>query len=1260
MLTYADRKRRTLLRLKIRWCLYGSLLVLLAAVLLLRWLPAEWREVLFAAVGSGKRGGEIAERAGWTDLLPLFTALGTVATVMAAIYRSRNAAARLIHERLFDEFHDGVLRPLDRPWPCNGDQPALPWLAADDERAGDERKRVWRELLAWARRTPPVPEPDFSWALLVGRSGAGKSRTAHELARELARQDLLGDPEGRPPGLRQRLQRQRQRASMLFRRALRRSLANDPWDSGYPAHRSRSGSELIQASASYQALFAGWRPRAPTLIVFEDPRAGESAELISWISRRCVPGGTDGVDAPYNFSVRLLVVNQSLPGDLRLLPQPGGGWASQLPHFGGGPWMQSEASYFTVAEWRALTRLRFGPEDRRALGIDGAQFVRLTRSGHPLLTELLLGWLASQSSPQPVDPASLSAIDLLADRAGRVLEALRAAHLDRMDALVVLAAASVCGGLWRTREMKAMDSAALQRVFPDEDVQQRVPPIRPDLIGLAFACLVVETPPEPGVAQPAPHEVQQATASRIASVAWCADPFGTLVALERLGQREFFVGGVRFEKAQSLLQKALLDSSASPAAAPPDELARAYARFCLVHGRPLAALEDRMQAVTPEVAAHIATADLLDQIAVAAVAWRDALRVFALAADRALDAVDKGCAVALLEAWLRLAERYPGGSTDWLEPDYVPRAAFSRLAAALDDALAASPSDRWSEEAGVRAAFETLWASEPCRRTGLQSFALGCAALPIDGPASAFVPLGIVFKAVFDPSGGPAGELQMAMSGADIAALVPGSLMRHAHGWSRLTLHFQQRGDSARAILCAERAEACARQPLSGLTDGDRRQMVVWGAEAWAQAAAAHKVDIDGAISCTLRARGLGDVPAEAAAWASSAAAGQAGRRVDLVDRCTQEAARLVERASALPTAAAASVHVQAAATWRAAAHLHSMLGDPDSAERCAMEVHALHELHAETPLESRLPLAAELAQAWEVVTIADPWTATSVVDAERVVAKIASLVERYAALPLAELTVLINRLAKAWSSVSAVAGDRCEGAAAARSASAITPLFERLRVLSAFDATLCAAAGLMAWSNAAYGHGQSGDGAAAERCAALGDRIYPVSLDWNEAVEGLLFDKRVRAWRYAALGYEKTSDLEGASRCASAAEQHAQLAMHRGVLDRSSTPEDALQAWACVARGRTQSGEHVGAEEAAGRVESWFSALETSEEGVRESCARTVAECWLHLRQGYSHVGDSEAAGRCDAALRALLVRWDAHAEPPPWLDQMRGAMDR
>jgi hypothetical protein len=121
--------------------------------------------------------------------------------------------------------------------------------------------------------------PDFvqlRWVVLAGRSGAGKSRIAVEVARYFARRDLFGDggsaETGKSTGAWTRWVRRFQYVFRHIGPTSRRILPvlarrpDDPWDAGCLARvTTETGARGIADRLLIgEDLVAAWRPRRPT------------------------------------------------------------------------------------------------------------------------------------------------------------------------------------------------------------------------------------------------------------------------------------------------------------------------------------------------------------------------------------------------------------------------------------------------------------------------------------------------------------------------------------------------------------------------------------------------------------------------------------------------------------------------------------------------------------------------------------------------------------------------------------------------------------------------------------------------------------------------------------------------------------------------------------------------------------------------------------------------------------------------------------
>lgn len=423
----------------------------------------------------------------------------------AGLVRS-NAISKWAYTRFFDVMDPRVLSAIPAPREHGEEGPgALCWI----EPAGLRLDR-WRQLHGWA--VGAIESERFSWCVLVGRPGAGKTRAAHELARQLVsgRFDARIDVPDRSTVVGRLREIGRGRAAYL-RSLVGRARAADPWDAG-ELHRTIRGSQPL----------TNWRPRRPTLLILDDPRPMEASQTVKALLDRVA------VDALPN-PVRLLIVDQAIPADLAMYREEPG-WVSE--YAGVRPPIDfSDDTYFTVDEVAYAAKQVLGPPGATALEPHGlAELVEVT-GGNPLLVELGLLWI---KAGHPLERMSSSA--LLASRAARVVEALEQAGISDA-AMRAVAAATVCGGAPRNSFETVFGvlprTRRLHGAFPLEKEWLRsggLPPVHPELIGDEFVRAIVDN--------------SAATAAQIVDAAWLANPMGTLRTAHRLGSAEDVLGEV--------------------------------------------------------------------------------------------------------------------------------------------------------------------------------------------------------------------------------------------------------------------------------------------------------------------------------------------------------------------------------------------------------------------------------------------------------------------------------------------------------------------------------------------------------------------------------------------------------------------------------------------------------------------------------------------------------------------------------------------
>ena len=495
-----------------------------------------------------------------TAFLIGFLLLGGLATA---------ARLRWFHDRFLETFDDTVLTRVNRVSTVSAEEAQfvqLAWTLGE----GGARRAAWDSLDRWARAPLPQGSSKLKMALLVGRSGSGKSRLGHQLARELARRDLLG---GDTPS-----------ASYLWRIAaylrhvlpLIRASLDDPWDAGILVPKKERGEDFVE----FCERLAKWKPRRPTILLLDDPLDGECAA--AW---QALATGSEKLAHP----VRLLIINQTVPRDTKFSFSPERKlWLFGREEADPPPVMLPSDAWFTEQETRRVifatpAALKAAPKD--------ADFIRkeahrLTQ-GNPLLVSLAVEWVRDDRGPL----TDMTAETLPKARAIRIVESLAARGIDSDAQLAALAVATLVHGAEKSRLQALLSDAfpmahelpsatELQACFPTEPLVAEggtvIPAVRPDLIADAFVATILE-------------RIGKGYASTIAHVAFRIDPSRMLRNLRRIRLHS------------STMAKALLEvDPAKIDGLDPVDLALAYAdiaAICDIDERPLSTTGSRISAL---------------------------------------------------------------------------------------------------------------------------------------------------------------------------------------------------------------------------------------------------------------------------------------------------------------------------------------------------------------------------------------------------------------------------------------------------------------------------------------------------------------------------------------------------------------------------------------------------------------------------------------------------------------------------------------
>ncbi|MEQ1836354.1 MAG: hypothetical protein ABL862_07965 [Candidatus Nitrotoga sp.] len=1208
-LLYSKRRETLLLQLKAVWCAIG-----------IAFVPLVWLELTpqtLANLAEKSSHGDAASVAGGAlgidgSTLTLITLGLMISPLLLAAWKTKDVFARWMFSHFFDSFNNELFDPIRYPTAPDHalNEKPLKWLLPSKENGATQRLHVWNELHKWVHEGSDLNAANrqpFSWALLVGRPGAGKSRTADEFARSLARRDLLGDhPAGHLTFWRRWL-RLKLRFSALWRRARRKPALADPWDAGRPAHK-RAG-EIVSLKRTPK-FFDQWYPRAPTLIIFEDPTVGEAESLVQLLAEKLASTGINDTTVQYKFPVRLLIVNQTVPADLRLWPNP---WRSELPYlFDGGLWVIDEASYLNWTEFTKLREPLFTSEDCRRWGVSKSDFERITCNGNPLLVESFLHWLQTLGNVKLLNLTDITPAALLKNRAERVQVALIAAQLSKHQDWCVLAAAGLVDGLKRdpkaTSSPLYIEGGALQRVFPNEAVSEFVPAIRPALVAYAFADLVVEAHTEQGLDGKPSATTQTETASQIASIAWTADPYAVMSLLSRLTDSSAAGEMGARSVTRQLLISALETVPDNIAANDPLAFASAFARYHMDHGRALPAAATYIARLSPLDAQRIAFGDVFEALERPGTAFRDVLAIFSLSIERVLgdempevESVEKVIAAtkrlaAILTPRHRAALPATSAAT-------ATSCGFKRLGLCLVVYL--SDKHAQNRDKHVLQLINAMWGalmirkaslfemveqlSEPLSNLGLSDLGLIASAMTATLTQepdqlqifSEIVPMRI--QQTLSP--------ESAMIACQILALI-------AYGYAR-----GLRAEDTEK--CADAVGAIAEQFLH-LPADSRLRFAQWHAECWRSVGLVHmlnkqpvanercarKIESIAAQFCDLSLTDRKELAiCQAEAWGFVTEAHLQLGNVGSIEHSTDKVIQITAQFHDLPTSEFRLLAEYQATAWARRAHVCAQDGRTSDVNDCVIKIGALLTRIEELQLEERLGLAENLGTAWA-------------------------------------------RLAHA----HALAKNAREAELCATKFHGLSTLFA---VLAPIERTELARQHMNTWRQAAKANASNYQGSAAERCAKEIERLLGTFADLLPCERFQMALVLADAWSDTASAYVNSHLAFGAERCAENISQLAKQFLTLPLVDRCCFAINIAQTLRFSALAHAMNRQPLDAERCANKIaqlEVTFSALPQSSRGA---LAELHALAWAEASFAHGNSGHDLDCVRCIDECERIIAPW-------------------
>lgn len=464
-------------------------------------------------------------------------------------YKTYKKRTLNIYSRFFEEFDNKLFQSIDTAKPYDalwggetGEEnvPVMPFLLPADTPWHEAWDKLC-ELISRAETSAQLAlrKTDrkasfFSWGILVGPSGSGKSRMAVEFARWLRRETLTDDP------TKERTQQLSKFATWWSTQVRRKPCGpNDPWDTAWlrpgeideqdlsdnnDFHYFKTHDQRADISTTIDIeRLKKWQPRRSTFILLDDPFNKDSKKTIAAFSTSA---------SSYKFPVVMLIVSPSVPDDLELSRDDNTGrWkVKKIANMRISPIDMGSEQHFSEKNIRVLAEKMLTIKERLASKImEDTESFRKKTAGLPFLVELGFSWLRSGQSLENMNQNSL-----LAARITRIKEAVLQCGLTTKF-LEIMTVATIVGSRKPVRKEKISgvsdlteidETQKLYKLFPHKKkiLHYSIPPIRPRIVGEAFVKNVLTNK---AFLEKTQHDLK-IIAKNIIAAAWEINPEETL------------------------------------------------------------------------------------------------------------------------------------------------------------------------------------------------------------------------------------------------------------------------------------------------------------------------------------------------------------------------------------------------------------------------------------------------------------------------------------------------------------------------------------------------------------------------------------------------------------------------------------------------------------------------------------------------------------------------------------------------------------